>query len=392
MNRGEGAAPQTDPPSFAADRPATASDHRFMAAAIRYALRNLGRTGTNPSVATLIVRDDGDGRGPRIVGRGVTAPGGRPHAETEALAEAGDLARGATAYVTLEPCAHHGRTPPCAEALVAAGLARVVSAAADPDPRVDGKGHAILRAGGLSVTAKLMAPKARATLSGYLSRHRNNRPEVTLKMALSADGMIGRRGGGQVLITGAVANAQTHLQRMVHDVILVGAGTIEEDDPRLDCRLAGLGDRSPARIVLDPRLRTGPEAIVAATAMDTPTAFATLVTADPQRRAALAACGVRFIACEADPTTGRIALPELMEDLGATGIGSILVEGGAETGASFLDADLVDRLILVEGPVAIGEGGLPAPIDVAAASARFCPGRTARYGGDFWHEFSRREP
>ncbi len=374
------------------DRPATDTDRRFMAAAIRYALRNLGRTGTNPSVATLIVRDEGDGRGPRIVGKGITAPGGRPHAETEALAEAGDLARGATAYVTLEPCAHHGRTPPCAEALVAAGIARVVSAAADPDSRVDGKGHAILRAGGLSVTARLMAPEAGAIISGYLSRHRRNRPEVTLKMALSADGMIGRRGGGQVRITGPIANAQTHLQRMMHDAILVGAGTIDEDDPRLDCRLPGLGDRSPARIVLDPKLRTRVDSFVAATAADTPTSLATLATADPDRRAALAACGVRFVACEADPTTGRIALPELLEDLAATGIGSVLVEGGAETAASFLDADLVDRLILVTGPIAIGEGGVAAPIDIAAANRRFRLGRMARYGEDAWHEFSRKEP
>ena len=362
-----------------------------MAAAIRYAVRNLGRTGTNPSVATLIVRDDGDGHGPRIVGRGVTAPGGRPHAETEALAEAGDLARGATAYVTLEPCAHHGRTPPCAEALVAAGIARVVSAAADPDPRVDGRGHVILAAGGLAVTPKLMAAESRATISGYLSRHRRNRPEVTLKMALSRDGMIGRRCGGQVLITGPVANAQTHLQRMTHDVILVGAGTVECDDPRLDVRLPGLRDRSPDRIVLDPRLRTAPHAAVAATAQETPTAFATLVTAEPRRRAALAALGVRFVACEADPETGRIALPELMEDLAATGIGSILVEGGAETGASFLDADLVDRLILVTGEVTIGEGGLAGPIDVVAARQRFSAGRTMRLGADRWYEFARKE-
>ena len=363
-----------------------------MAAAIRYGLRNLGQTGTNPSVATLIVRDDDDGRGPRIVGRGITAAGGRPHAETEALTEAGELARGATAYVTLEPCAHHGRTPPCAEALVAAGIARVVSAAADPDPRVDGKGHAILRKGGLALTAQVMAPEARAAISGYLSRHRRNRPEVTLKMAISADGMIGQRGSGQVKITGPVANAQTHLQRMTHDAILVGAGTIEEDDPRLDCRLPGLEGRSPIRIILDPRLRTGTNATVVTTAQATPTFVATLVTADLDRRAALAACGVRFLACEADPQTGRIALPELLEDLAAIGIGSVLVEGGAETGASFLTADLVDKVILVMGPVAIGESGLAAPIDISAAGHRFRLGRTARYGADLWHEFSRREP
>ena len=369
----------------------TAADRRFMAAAIRYALRHLARTGTNPSVAALIVLDVGDGRGPRIVGRGITARGGRPHAETEALAEAGELARGATAYVTLEPCAHHGRTPPCAEALVAAGIARVVAAAADPDPRVDGRGHAILRKAGVSVTANVMAPEARTGLSGYLSRHRRNRPEVALKLAISADGMIGRHGGGQVRITGPVANAQTHLVRAAHDVILVGAGTIAEDDPRLDCRLPGLADRSPVRVVLDPRLRTGTAATVVTTARSVPTFFATLVDADPDRRASLAAYGVRFIACEADPQTGQIALPELLEDLAATGIGSVLVEGGAETARSFLDADLVDRVVLVAGTVTVGENGLASPIDLAVGR-RFRLVYTARYGVDLWHEFARREP
>ncbi len=370
------------------ERPATDVDRRFMAAAIRYAQRHVGRTATNPSVATLIVRDDGSG--PRIVGRGVTAIGGRPHAETGALAEAGELARGATAYVTLEPCAHHGRTPPCAEALVTAGIARVVSAAADPDPRVDGRGHAILRAGGLSVTPRVMAAEAAAPISGYLTRHGAGRPEILLKMALSRDGRIGIRGGGQVKITGAVADAQTHLARARHDTILIGAGTAQEDDPRLDCRLPGMANRSPNRVVLDPRLRTPPDLTIARTAAETPTLIATLASADPERRAALARQGVQFIACEADPETGRIALPELLEDLAATGVASVLVEGGAETGASFLDSDLVDRLILVQGPVEIGEEGVRAPIDVAAARRRFRLVREYRFGDDHWYEFERR--
>ncbi|MCB8837512.1 bifunctional diaminohydroxyphosphoribosylaminopyrimidine deaminase/5-amino-6-(5-phosphoribosylamino)uracil reductase RibD [Aurantimonas sp. VKM B-3413] len=371
--------------AFAPVRP---GDHRFMAAAIRYAMRHVGLTGTNPSVATLIVADEG--AGPIIVGRGVTALGGRPHAETQALAEAGERAGGATAYVTLEPCAHHGRTPPCAEALVAAGIARVVSAAADPDPRVDGKGHRILMAGGLSVTPRVMVPEAADMISGYLSRHLKSRPEVTLKMALSADGKIGIRGGGQVKITGSVADAQTHLERARHDAILIGSGTALEDDPRLDCRLPGLAERSPSRIILDPRLRLAPEMTVARTAKTVPTLVATFVDADPVRRAALAEAGVAFVSCEADPETGRIALPELMEDLAATGTASILVEGGAETGASFLEADLVDRLILVEGQVEIGAEGVAAPIDVAAARERFRLRREYRFADDRWSEFERR--
>lgn len=377
------------PIGLSAARAATAADHRFMAAAIRYAMRNVGRTATNPSVATLIVRDDGDG--PRIVGRGVTAIGGRPHAEPVALAEAGALAKGATAYVTLEPCAHHGRTPPCAVALAAAGIARVVSAVADPDSRVDGKGHAILEAAGLAVTSRLMADDAAETISGYLTRHLRKYPEVTLKLALSADGKLGFKGRGQVKITGPIANAQTHLARTRHDAILVGAGTVLEDNPRLDCRLPGLADRSPTRIVLDPRLRTTAEMSVVRTARTTPTLIVAFADADPHTRAALAAAGVGFVACEADPETGRIALPELLEDLAARGMSSVLVEGGAETAAAFLEDDLVDRLVLLRGEVVIGEDGLSSPIDIAAARRRFRLVREYRFGADHSFEFARRK-
>jgi diaminohydroxyphosphoribosylaminopyrimidine deaminase/5-amino-6-(5-phosphoribosylamino)uracil reductase len=213
-------------------------DRRFMAAALRLSRRNSGRTSTNPSVGTIIVRDDG--AGPMIVGTGVTAIGGRPHAETEALAEAGELARGATAYVTLEPCAHHGRTPPCAEALVRAGIARVVGAASDPDPRVSGKGYAILREAGVEVTERVLAAEASDQLSGYLMRSLKRRPEVILKMALSSDGKIGAKGQGQVAITGEVARREVHLMRTEADAILIGIGTALEDDPELTVRLPGL--------------------------------------------------------------------------------------------------------------------------------------------------------
>src|SRR6187200_1185263 len=185
-------------PTAAASRESV--DRRFMAAAIRLSRCHEGLTSSNPSVGTLIVRDDGGG--PVIVGRGVTAVGGRPHAETQALDEAGELARGATAYVTLEPCAHHGRTPPCANALVAAGVARVVGAASDPDPRVSGKGYAILRAAGIAVVENVLAEEAAGLMAAYLIRSSKKRAEVTLKLALSRDGMIGRKGFGQVAITG----------------------------------------------------------------------------------------------------------------------------------------------------------------------------------------------
>lgn len=363
------------------------TDLRFMSATIRLSERHVGLTGTNPSVGTLIVRDDGDG--PRIVGRGITAVGGRPHAETIALAEAGDLAVGATAYVTLEPCAHHGRTPPCAEALVSAGIARVVSAAGDPDPRVSGRGHAILAAAGIAVTPLVLAEAAFQPLSGYLIRITKKRPEVTLKMAISRDRKIGQLGRGRVFITGPVANAQTHLARARHDAILVGVGTLREDDPALTCRTPGLEERSPLRIVLDPRLETPLDASLVRTARQTPTALAIVAGIVSGDTAPFRNAGCDFIACEADPGTGRIALPELLDDLAARGISSLLVEGGARTAEAFLAQGLVDRIVAIEGAIMVGETGLDAPLDPARPPAGFRLTRELKLGPDVWREFER---
>jgi len=360
-----------------------AADRRFMAAAIRLSRRNLGLTATNPSVGTLIVKD-GD-----IVGRGVTAIGGRPHAEAEALAEAGALAKGATAYVTLEPCAHHGRTPPCADALVAAGVARVVGAASDPDSRVAGRGYARLRAAGIEVEEGVLAAQSADLLAGYLIRSVNKRPEVTLKLAVSTDGMIGRRGDGQVAITGAAARAQVHRMRAETDAILVGVGTALADDPELTCRLPGLEDRSPVRIVLDAALRLAPASKLAATARRTPVFLAGSANADEARRAALAQLGVRFLAV--DLHEGRIALPELLEDLGAQGYMKLMVEGGAETARHFLDEGLVDRIALYRGPVTIGAGGVASPVTETTIPPGFRLVRQARFGDDFYDEYVRQD-
>ncbi|MBX5183919.1 bifunctional diaminohydroxyphosphoribosylaminopyrimidine deaminase/5-amino-6-(5-phosphoribosylamino)uracil reductase RibD [Rhizobium sp. NZLR5] len=226
----------------------TPHDENFMAAAIRLSRRHLGRTATNPSVGCLIVRDG------VVVGRAVTAVGGRPHAETQALAEAGALARGATAYVTLEPCSHHGKTPPCAEALIAYGVARVVISVTDPDPRVSGRGIAILGNAGIEVDSGVLEAEGRRSLAGYLTRQTKNRPYVTLKLAVSADGMIGRQGAGQVAITGPEARAEVQALRAETDAILVGIGTALSDDPLLTVRTPGLEAQSPIRIVLDPSL------------------------------------------------------------------------------------------------------------------------------------------
>ncbi|ESX94586.1 bifunctional diaminohydroxyphosphoribosylaminopyrimidine deaminase/5-amino-6-(5-phosphoribosylamino)uracil reductase RibD [Mesorhizobium sp. LNJC405B00] len=362
-----------------------ALDRRFMAAALRLSRRNAGRTSTNPSVGTIIVRDDG--AGPMIVGTGVTAVGGRPHAETEALTEAGELARGATAYVTLEPCAHHGRTPPCANALVNAGVARVVGAASDPDPRVSGKGYAILRAAGIEVVEKVLVEEAAEQMAGYLIRSMKKRPEVTLKLALSSDGKIGRHGAGQVAITGDIARREVYLMRAEADGILVGIGTALEDDPALTVRLPGLENRSPARIVLDRQIRL-PEASKLVSGIDrVPLYIAASLEADPLRRSVLERAGVRFIGTETHE--GGVALPELLEDLGALGMASVLVEGGAKVASAFLAEGLIDRIVLFQGPEAIGEGGIASPIDANHIPAGFRKLREMRFGEDSYAEWVR---
>ncbi len=362
-----------------------AVDQHFMAAAIRLSHKHSGRTSTNPSVGTLIVRDE-DG-GPVIVGRGVTAIGGRPHAETEALAEAGELARGATAYVTLEPCAHHGRTPPCANALLSAGIVRVVGGVSDPDPRVSGKGYAILRAAGVDVVERVLVDEAADRLAGYLIRSLRKRPEVTLKLAISSDGMIGRLGEGQVAITGAVARRQVHLMRAAADAILIGIGTALADDPELTVRLPGLEKRSPARIVLDRSARLSPVSKLAVTARDVPVLVAAGSDADPGRKAALEAAGVKFLATET--YDGRIALPELLEDLAAQGMSSLMVEGGAETARTFLDEGLVDRIVLFNGPRPVGGLGIAAPVDRHHMPDGFRLLREARFGEDSYAEWTK---
>lgn len=363
----------------------SARDRRYMAAAIRLARWHEGRTGSNPSVATLIVREiDG---APVIVGRGVTAIGGRPHAEPQALAEAGDLARGATAYVTLEPCAHHGRTPPCAEALVASGITRVVAAATDPDERVSGRGYAILRAAGIEVEEGVLAREAERDLAGYLKRRTSNRAHVTLKLAVSANGKIGRRDGLQVAISGEVARHQVHALRARSDVILIGVGTAINDDPELTCRLTGLADRSPVRLVLDTQLRLPARSRLVATARDVPLWIATAAAPDDPRRAELAELGVEFLACDAHD--GRVALPELLEDIAARGLSTVFVEGGADVARTFLAEDLVDRLILLTGEGSIDGEAVNAPVTRTTVPEAFRPVGSMTYGSDQMDEYER---
>jgi diaminohydroxyphosphoribosylaminopyrimidine deaminase/5-amino-6-(5-phosphoribosylamino)uracil reductase len=363
-----------------------ADDIRFMAEAIALGHEHLGLTATNPSVGCVIVKDG------VVIGRAVTAIGGRPHAEPQALAQAGEAARGATAYVTLEPCSHFGKTPPCADALVAAGVARVVVSVVDPDIRVAGRGIDRLRDAGIEVTTGLLERQSRRALAGYLMRQTNGRPYVTLKLAISADGMIGRKGEGQLPITGRGARERVQHLRAESDAILVGVGTVIADDPELTCRLPGIENRSPIRIILDDELRLPVESKLVRTARDIPVID---VAAEPPsfdentdaglmaRRAALDAAGVEVLQCNTRQPDNLLAA------LASRGISSLLVEGGATTARNFLDAGLVDRILLFQGPLTIGEGGIESPVTRTDIPAGFTHLGTTAFGDDRCDEYER---
>ncbi len=329
------------------------ADLRWMRTALALARRGLGAVWPNPAVGCVIVNAG------RVVGRGWTQPGGRPHAETEALRRAGAAARGATAYVSLEPCCHWGRTPPCADALIKAGVRRVVVALEDPDPRVAGNGIARLRAADLAVEIGPGAEEAAELNAGFLSRQRLGRPLVTLKLATSLDGKIATASGESQWITGPAARERTHLLRARHDAVMVGTGTVIADDPQLTCRLPGLGLRSPARVVLDRRLRLPLSAHVIADARRTPSWVITLPSADHARREALLAAGAVVIAVDPDGE-GGIDLAAALAALAERGITRLLVEGGARLAAALLRAGLVDRLAWFHAPLLIGGDGTPA--------------------------------
>jgi diaminohydroxyphosphoribosylaminopyrimidine deaminase/5-amino-6-(5-phosphoribosylamino)uracil reductase len=344
-------------------------DAQLMAVALRLAARGLGRTWPNPAVGCVVARDG------RIVGRGWTQPGGRPHAETEALRRAGPQALGATAYVTFEPCAHYGRTPPCTMALIHAGVRRVVVATTDPDPRVDGQGIAQLRQAGVEVELGLLGAEAEALNAGFLLKERAGRPLVTLKLATSLDGRIATRSGQSRWLTGEAARARGHWLRATHDAIMVGSGTALADDPALSCRLPGLDARSPVRIVLDGRLRLPATSRLATTAAQAPT---WLLTWQAERADELRRLGVEVIAVAAAPEQG-LALDEVLTALAARGITRVLVEGGAQLAASLLQQRLVDRIAWFQGSLIVGGDGLAAvgALGVAALAAVVRGERTA---------------
>ena len=324
-----------------------------MRAALALARRGLGAVWPNPSVGCVIVNDS------RVVGRGWTQPGGRPHGETEALRRAGEAARGAVAHVSLEPCCHWGQTPPCVDALIAAGVRRVVVALEDPDPRVAGEGLRRLRAAGLDVEVGLCAEEAAEVNAGFLSRLRLGRPLVTFKLATSLDGRIAVATGESQWITGPPARDRAHALRASHDAIMVGTGTVVADDPQLTCRLPGLGHRSPVRVVIDRHLRISPASRIIADAPRVPTWVLTLRSADPGRRAMFLANRVTLIDVD-DDGEGQIDLAAALGALGERGITRLLVEGGARLAAAFFRARLIDRLVWVHAPLVIGGDGIPA--------------------------------
>ncbi|MHA1114171.1 MAG: bifunctional diaminohydroxyphosphoribosylaminopyrimidine deaminase/5-amino-6-(5-phosphoribosylamino)uracil reductase RibD, partial [Alphaproteobacteria bacterium] len=324
-----------------------------MGVALDLARRALGRVWPNPAVGCVLVREG------RVLGRGWTQPGGRPHAESEALRRAGAGAKGATAYVSLEPCAHHGETPPCADALIAAGINRAVIAVEDPDPRVAGTGIDALRAAGIAVELGVRAEDAARVNAGFFLRLREGRPLVTLKTATTLDGRIATHGGESQWITGPEARARGHYLRAIHDAVMVGIGTAVTDQPHLTCRLPGLEDRSPVRIVVDGRLRLPLTDSLVAGAGDVPTWLVTLPKGDTARRRAYADCGVELIDVEAD-AGGRPDLDRLLRLLGGRGLTRLLVEGGSHLAGGLLRAGLVDRIAWFRAPGIMGGDGIPA--------------------------------
>ncbi|MGM4917697.1 bifunctional diaminohydroxyphosphoribosylaminopyrimidine deaminase/5-amino-6-(5-phosphoribosylamino)uracil reductase RibD [Tardiphaga sp. 813_E8_N1_3] len=342
---------------------AKATDLRFMQLALTLGRRGQGRTWPNPAVGAVIVKDG------VIIGRGWTQPGGRPHAEPVALARAGEAARGATLYVTLEPCSHFGKSPPCADAIVAAGIARVVAAIEDPNPEVAGQGHARLRAAGIRVDVGLCAEQAARDHAGHFRRVRDKRPHVVLKLAVSPDDKIAAAGHRPVAVTGEMVRSRVHLLRAQCDAVLVGMGTVIADDPELTCRLPGMMKRSPVRVVLDRALRMSGNSKLVHSARITPLWVMTSSLSEAPAAMALGAAGTQVLRV---PTTiappPGLDLLAVLHSLSEKGITKLLVEGGSKVASSFVAAGLVDEVWLFRGPKEIGEGGIAA-LDALPLSA-----------------------
>ena len=335
-----------------------AADTRWMRLALTLAARSLGRVAPNPAVGAVLVRDG------RVLGRGATADGGRPHAEAVALEQAHSryspmALKGATAFVTLEPCAHHGHTPPCAEALAEAGIVRLICPMEDPDPRVSGRGFAALQGAGITVETGMMAAAARRLNAGFLSRVERGRPHLTLKLAATLDGRIATRSGDSRWITGPAARSRVHLMRSQSDAVLIGAGTARADDPVLDVRGLGPGAAQPVRVIADGGLSLPLEGRLVAGARDIPVLVLHGKAAAAERRAALIGMGVQTVEVAQDDS-GMLDLEHAFRRLAETGLTRVLCEGGGRLAAALLAAGLVDEIALFTAGKAIGSDGVAA--------------------------------
>ena len=363
-------------------------DIAHMRAALALAARGLGRVWPNPAVGCVLVSAEG-----RVIARGWTQPGGRPHAETEALRRAGAAAKGATAYVSLEPCSHHGNTPPCAEALIAAGIARCVAAIEDPDPRVQGRGLEKMRAAGLAVTLGALRDEAGDLNAGFFLRVRSGRPLITLKVASTLDGRIALAGGESRWITGEASRARAHLMRAQHDAVLVGGATAKADDPELTVRLPGLEDRQPVRILLDRDLTLPLTTKLVTSAGTHPVSIVVGPGVAGSRGEAHRAAGVDLIEAPL-AQDGRLDLQAVMTELARRGLTRILVEGGGRLGAALLGQDLVDRLCWFRSATVIGADGIAAagPLSLAKLSEmpRFQRIAVEALGEDLLESYKRR--
>ncbi|MDP5216624.1 bifunctional diaminohydroxyphosphoribosylaminopyrimidine deaminase/5-amino-6-(5-phosphoribosylamino)uracil reductase RibD [Ruegeria sp. 2205SS24-7] len=362
----------------------TSPDERYMALALSLGRRGQGMTWPNPAVGCVVVREG------RVVGRGWTQPGGRPHAETEALAQAGEAARGATAYVSLEPCAHQGRTPPCAQALIDAGVARVVAAVEDSDARVAGQGFAMLRAAGITVDTGVLDQQAMRDHAGFFLRTEQGRPLVTLKLASSFDGRIATATGQSKWITGPQARRAVHAMRARHDAVMVGAGTARADDPPLTVRDLGVAQQ-PVRVVVSRHLDLPLMSQLARSAAEHPVWLCHGPGADHERMQAWEGLGAKLIPCAVHGT--QLDAGDLLQQLGAAGLTRVFCEGGSALAASLLADDLVDEFVGFGAGLAIGAEGLPAigamGLDRLEDAPRFTLSETHQIGADILHRWTR---
>ncbi len=329
-------------------------DETFMGIAVTMARRGLGQVWPNPAVGAVLVSDDSN---PEIIARGWTMPGGRPHAETRALERAGVRTRGATLYVTLEPCAHHGRTPPCVDAIIAAEVKRVVCGLQDPDPRVSGRGIEKLKKAGIETETGVLKDSVLRVTRGHLLRVTAKRPQICLKLATGSDGRIAPGDGSPVWVTGEQARARGHLMRARADAILVGRGTVAADNPALTCRLPGMAGRSPVRVVLDSRLRIPHNARILGAAGEAPVWIFCGDDASGGQRTAIQASGADIITVKREQD-GLLDPVNVAGVLAERGITRLLIEGGPHVARSFLEAGIVDDVVLFQGCSSTGDNGL----------------------------------